>query len=46
MLGERTLGPTNTPLTIERGAKEKLPELWVTSEFDLYSDTIAAPAEK
>jgi hypothetical protein len=46
MLGERTIGQTNTPLTIERGAKEKFPELWVTSEFDLYSDTVVAPAEK
>lgn len=46
MLGDRTLGATNTPLTFEREKNEKLPEIWVTSAFDLYSDTIASPAEK
>ncbi len=46
MLGERTVGAANTPLTIERTKNEKLPEIWVTSAFDLYSDTVVAPAEK
>ena len=46
MLGERTIGPGNTPIEIERGKNEKLPEIWVTSLFDRYSDVVVAKAEK
>lgn len=46
MLGTDVLGDTNLPLTIEKKKKEKLPEIWLTSLFDQYSDTVAVPAEK
>lgn len=43
MVGDRTAGPTNTPITLEvkRG---RLPEIWVTSLFNKYSDVVVAKA--
>ena len=46
MLGTVAIGETNLPLTIERKKGGKLPEIWVTSLFDRYSDVVVAPAEK
>jgi len=46
MLGSEILGPTNQPLTIVRKKREKLPEIWATSQFNRYSDVVVAPAEK
>lgn len=46
MLGERVAGDTNEPLVIEKNRREKLPEIWVTSLYDQYSDVVAAPREK
>ena len=41
MLGDETIGDTNVPveITIRRG---KVPELWVTSLFHMYSDVVLA----
>jgi len=46
MIGSQSAGQTNVPITIERRKKEKLPEIWVTSLFDAYSDVVVQPAEK
>jgi hypothetical protein len=46
MAGTFALGPSNTTLSIDRKKGEKLPEIWVTSLFNRYSDLVVAPAEK
>lgn len=45
MAGERIAGETNAPfeLVIEKG---RIPEIWVTSLFDRYSDVVVVPARK
>jgi hypothetical protein len=45
MAGETTLGDTNRPLQLELTAGTKLPEIWVTSLFDRYSDVVVAEKE-
>ena len=42
MAGDRPLGPTNKPLELELERGEKVPEIWVTSLYDRYSDVVAA----
>ena len=44
MIGDRPAGQTNTPMTLDvkRG---KLPEIWVTSLFNKYSDVVVAKAQ-
>lgn len=44
MFGDDIAGDTNKPITLEvpRG---KTPEIWVTSLFNTYSDTVVAPAK-
>lgn len=46
MLGDRAIGPANTPIEVERDKNEKFPDIWVTSLFDRYSDVVVAKAEK
>ncbi len=46
MVGTRAIGATNQPLSVERAKGEKLPEIWVTSLYDRYSDVVVVPAEK
>lgn len=46
MLGDAAIGETNHPVTFERNRGEKLPDIWLTSLFDRYSDVVVAPAEK
>lgn len=40
MLGDRVLGETNKPFALELKRGEKLPQIWVTSLFDAYSDVV------
>lgn len=46
MGGATILGKTNTPFELELGPGKKRPEIWVTSLYERYSDTVVAPAEK
>lgn len=46
MLGDRTIGDTNQPLTIELPKNGKHADLWVTSLFDHYGDVVVVPAKK
>lgn len=40
MSGVRNLGESNKPITIEVPKSGKVPEIWVTSLFDRYSDAV------
>jgi hypothetical protein len=45
-IGDQTIGFTNQPIEITIEKKEKRPEIWVRSPFDLYSDVVVAQAQK
>lgn len=40
MIGRQRIGESNKPFTLEVPASGKVPEIWVTSLFDLYSDQV------
>jgi hypothetical protein len=42
MLGDRVGGETNIPFVIDVKKKGAIPEIWVTSLFDRYSDVVVA----
>ena len=46
MIGFRDTADIGQPFELELKRGEKRPEIWVRSPFNLYSDTIVAPAEK
>lgn len=45
MAGEHVLGEANKPLTLEWKRGTKRPEIWVTSLYDHYSDTVVLQGE-
>lgn len=45
MGGELVLGESNKPFVLEIEKGEKLPEIWVTSLYDRYSDVVVVPAK-
>ncbi len=45
MAGTRTIGDTNKPIDADLGSA-KIPEIWITSLFDRYSDVVIVPAPK
>ena len=44
MSGGDPIGSTNTPITLQLNRKGQHPEIWLTSEFNLYSDVVVAKA--
>ena len=42
MAGERAVGESNQPITIDWPKGEKRPEIWVTSMFNRYNDVVVA----
>ena len=46
MMGEEIVGNSNKPVIVEWKRGTKRPELWATSLFNRYNDTVIAPAEK
>jgi hypothetical protein len=46
MMGEEIVGNSNKPVVVEWKRGKKRPELWATSLFHRYNDTVIAPAEK
>lgn len=45
MGNDRVLGKTNVPFTFEWKKGQKLPEIWVTSLYDIYDDVVVLPAK-
>jgi hypothetical protein len=45
LAGDRILGNTNQPLTLELARGQKRPEIWATSLFKKYSDVVVAKGE-
>lgn len=46
MLGDQIVGNSNKPVVLEWKKRGKRPEIWATSQFHLYNDTVIAPAER
>jgi hypothetical protein len=46
MAGNMVLGRTNTPLELELTDRDQLPEIWVTSLYDRYSDAVVMKGAK
>jgi len=44
MLGGDVIGETNTPITLQLNRKAQHPEIWITSLFNIYSDSVVAKA--
>lgn len=46
MAGNMILGRTNQPLELELTERDRLPEIWVTSLYDRYSDVVVSKGAK